>query len=669
MTLNPAQQRAVDHVDGPLLVLAGAGSGKTRVITHKIARLVADGRFAAHQIAAVTFTNKAAREMRDRVAGLVSAEAAAALRVSTFHTLGLNILRREYAHLGYRRNFTIMDAADSRKLLQDVLRRERADTEEAVAGCLAAISRWKSELVDPETAESRAGDAMEAARSRQYGAYQEALRSYNALDFDDLIFQPVRLLRSSESVRESWRGRIRYLLGDEYQDTNLAQYELMRLIVGDRGCFTVVGDDDQSIYAWRGARPDNLQALSRDYPGLTVIPLEQNYRSSRRILSAANAVIANNPHLFEKRLWSDLGPGDPLRVLPTRDGRDEAERVAMDLQRLAAGRSVRWGDVAILYRSNHQSRPFEQALRERDIPYRVTGGPSFFERAEIRDLMAYMRLITNPDDDAAFLRVVNVPRREIGATTVGRLAAYAGSRSQSLLAACLEAGLHGALPPQAVGRLQGFARWVVTASDRMNRGEAVTEFVESLIGELNYRDWLRDSARDPRQADRCLENVDELIRWLRALARREMARSLPELLAHLSLMDMLDRQEGEQDSDAVTLMTLHAAKGLEFPHVYLAGMEEDLLPHRNSQDESGLEEERRLAYVGITRAMRSLVLSYARKRSRFGEVVRCEPSRFLYELPEDGLIWDGRKSGLSDEERRARGRETLDGLRRLLSES
>ena len=668
MTLNPAQQRAVDHVDGPLLVLAGAGSGKTRVITEKIARLVADGRFAPHQIAAVTFTNKAAREMRDRVAVLVSAEAARALRVSTFHTLGLNILRREYAHLGYRRNFTIMDAADSRTLLRDVLRRDRADTEEAVAGCLAAISRWKSELVDPTAAEARAEDALEAARGRQYGAYQEALRSYNALDFDDLIFQPVQLLRAHGSVLEAWRSRIRYLLGDEYQDTNLAQYELMRLIVGDRGCFTVVGDDDQSIYAWRGARPDNLQALSKDYPGLTVIALEQNYRSSRRILSAANAVIANNPHLFEKRLWSDLGPGDPIRVLPTRDGRDEAERVAMDIQRLAAGSSVRWGDLAILYRSNHQSRPFEQALRERDIPYRVTGGPSFFERSEIRDLMAYMRLITNPDDDAAFLRVVNVPRREIGATTVGRLAAYAGPRSQSLLAACLEAGLHGALPAPAVERLQGFARWIVTASDRMSRGESVTDFVESLIEELNYREWLRESARDPRQADRCLENVDELIRWLHALARREMARSLPELLAHLSLMDMLDRQEGEQESDAVTLMTLHAAKGLEFPHVYLAGMEEDLLPHRNSQDDSGLEEERRLAYVGITRAMRSLVLSYARRRSRFGETSACEPSRFLHELPEDGLIWDGRKSGLSEEERRARGRDTLDGLRRLLSE-
>ncbi|MGD8977569.1 MAG: UvrD-helicase domain-containing protein, partial [Gammaproteobacteria bacterium] len=487
MTLNPAQQRAVDHVDGPLLVLAGAGSGKTRVITSKIARLVADGQFAPHQIAAVTFTNKAAREMRDRVAALVSAEAARALRVSTFHTLGLNILRREYAHLGYRRNFTIMDAADSRNLLRDVLRRDRADTEEAMAGCLAAISRWKSELVDPAAAEARAEDALEAAWGRQYGAYQEALRSYNALDFDDLIFQPVKLLRAHGSVLEAWRSRIRYLLGDEYQDTNLAQYELMRLIVGDRGCFTVVGDDDQSIYAWRGARPDNLQALSRDYPGLTVIALEQNYRSSRRILSAANAVIANNSHLFEKRLWSDLGPGEPIRVLPARDGRDEAERVAMDIQRLAAGRSVKWGDLAILYRSNHQSRPFEQALRERDIPYRVTGGPSFFERPEIRDLMAYMRLVTNPDDDAAFLRVVNVPRREIGATTVGRLAAYAGPRSQSLLTACLEAGLHGGMPAPAVERLQGFARWVVTASDRMSRGDSVTDFVESLIEELNYR--------------------------------------------------------------------------------------------------------------------------------------------------------------------------------------
>ncbi len=668
MTLNPAQQRAVEHVDGPLLVLAGAGSGKTRVITHKIARLVAAGCFAPHQIAAVTFTNKAAREMRGRVAGLVSPEAAAALRVSTFHTLGLSILRREYAHLGYRKNFTIMDAADSRTLLRDVLRRDRADTEEALAGSQAAISAWKNELIDPEVAESRAADALELARARQYAAYQEALLSYNAVDFDDLICQPARLLRTQASVREAWQARVHYLLGDEYQDTNLAQYELMRLIVGDRGCFTVVGDDDQSIYAWRGARPDNLQALSRDYPGLTVIALEQNYRSSRRILTAANAVIANNPHLFEKRLWSELGPGDPIRVLPTRDARDEAERVAMDLQRRAAGTAVRWSDMAVLYRSNHQSRAFEQALRERDIPFHVTGGPSFFERAEIRDLMAYLRLITNPDDDAAFLRVVNVPRREIGATTVGRLAAYAGPRAQSLLAACLEAGLHGALPGPAVERLQRFARWVVEAGDRVARGDAAPEFVEAMVDELNYREWLRDTAKDPRQADRAIENVDELLKWLRALARRDATRSVSEVLAHLSLMDMLDRQEDEQDADAVTLMTLHAAKGLEFPHVYLVGMEEDLLPHRNSQDPAGLEEERRLAYVGITRAMRSLVLSYARKRTRYGEINACEPSRFLEELPEDGLIWDGRRSGLSEEEQQAHGRDTLDGLRRMLSD-
>ncbi len=669
MTLNSAQQRAVDHVGSPLLVLAGAGSGKTRVITQKIARLIADGHYAPHQIAAVTFTNKAAREMRERVSALVPAEAAAVVRVSTFHTLGLNILRREYAHLGYRRNFTILDANDSRGLLRDVLRRDRADTEEALAGAQSAISSWKNEMLDPAAAADRATNALEGGWARQYAAYQQALGNYNAVDFDDLICQPVRLLRGYPSVLAAWRERIHYLLGDEYQDTNLAQYELMRLIVGDRGCFTVVGDDDQSIYAWRGARPDNLQSLARDYPDLKVITLEQNYRSSRRILAAANALIANNSHLFEKRLWSDLGPGDPIRVLPARDGRDEAEKIAMDIQRVLTATGLSGADIAVLYRSNHQSRMFEQALRAREIPFRVTGGPSFFERSEIRDLMAYMRLITNPDDDAAFLRVVNVPRREIGATTVGRLAEYAGPRGQSLLSACLEAGLHGALAAPAVARLQRFARWIVESGDRMTRGESAPEFVEDLVEQLDYRDWLRETAKDPRQAERSLENVDELLKWLRALAKRESTQSLPQLLAHLSLMDMLDRQEDEKQTDVVTLMTLHAAKGLEFPRVYLVGMEDDSLPHRNSQDDVGLEEERRLAYVGITRAMRSLILSYARKRSRYGETISCQPSRFLEELPEDGLIWDGRKSGLSEEEQRARGRDTLAGLRQMLSDN
>jgi ATP-dependent DNA helicase Rep len=670
MSLNPEQQRAVDHVDGPLLVLAGAGSGKTRVITHKIAALVRRQLVPAGCIAAVTFTNKAAREMRERVARLVDADTAAALRVSTFHRLGLDILRREYAHAGLRRNFTILDASDSRALLRDLLRQDNADTEEALEGARGRISEWKNGLVPPDEALAQAEDGETATRARQYAAYQEALASYNAVDFDDLIALPVAVLRDVPEAQAAWQNRIRYLLGDEYQDTNGAQYELMRLLVGNRGSFTVVGDDDQSIYAWRGARPDNLQALARDYPGLSVVKLERNYRSSGRILAAANALIANNPHLFEKSLRSALGVGDQVRVLRARDGRDEADRVAAEIARRQLAGDGRWGDFAILYRSNHQSRVFEQALRSQNVPYRVTGGPSFFERSEVKDVMAYLRLVVNGADDAAYLRVVNVPRREIGVTTVRRLADYAAARSQPLLYASMEAGLHGVLDGRAVSRLEAFARLIVEAEDRLSRdGEPAHEFARDLLARIGYTEWLRESCRDARQAERCLENVDELTGWLERAGSRDDAPGLRALLARISLLDMLDREEGDKTPDAVTLMTLHAAKGLEFPHVYLVGFEETLLPHRNSSSDTAIEEERRLAYVGITRAMRSLVLSHARRRKRFGEVVACEPSRFLEELPADDMLWEGRDDGRTPEERRAHGRERLAGLRRMLSDS
>ena len=670
MPLNPEQQRAVEHVDGPLLVLAGAGSGKTRVITHKIASLVRRQLVPAGCIAAVTFTNKAAREMRERVARLVDADTAAALRVSTFHRLGLDILRREYAHAGLRRNFTILDASDSRALLRDLLRQDNADTEEALEAARGRISEWKNGLVPPDEALAQAEDGETATRARQFASYQEALASYNAVDFDDLIGLPVSVLRQEPEALDAWRNRIRYLLGDEYQDTNGAQYELMRLLIGDRGAFTVVGDDDQSIYAWRGARPDNLQALSSDYPGLTVVKLERNYRSSGRILAAANALISNNPHLFEKSLRSALGVGDQVRVLRARDGRDEADRVAAEIARRQLAGDGSWRDFAILYRSNHQSRVFEQALRGQNVPYRVTGGPSFFERSEVKDVMAYLRLVVNGADDAAYLRVVNVPRREIGVTTVRRLADYAAARSQPLLYASMEAGLHGVLDGRAVSRLDAFARLIVEAEDRLSRdGEPAHEFTRDLLARIGYTEWLRDSCRDARQAERCLENVDELIGWLERAGSKGDEPGLRALLARISLLDMLDREEGDKTPDAVTLMTLHAAKGLEFPHVYLVGFEETLLPHRNSTSDTAIEEERRLAYVGITRAMRSLVLTHARRRKRFGEVVACEPSRFLEELPADDMLWEGRDDGRTPEERRAHGRERLAGLRQMLSDS
>jgi ATP-dependent DNA helicase Rep len=669
MTLNSAQLQAVNHVDGPLLVLAGAGSGKTRVITHKIAALV-DGRgVPANRVCAVTFTNKAAREMRERAAVLLGEDRASGVRISTFHRLGLDIVRREYGHLGLKRNFTLMDAADSRALVKEALHQQSADADEAVDACRSAISRWKNELIAPGEAMRDAADDLEAQRARQYAAYEEALRSYNALDFDDLLLLPVRLFETSDSALAGWRDRIAYLLVDEYQDTNLAQYRMVRQLIGDRGVLTVVGDDDQSIYAWRGARPENLRVLADDYPDLTVIKLEQNYRSSRRILSAANALIANNPHVFEKRLWSDTGHGDPLRVVPAGDGRDEADRVAIDIQTLSIARRVRWNEIAVLYRSNHQARPFEQALRARGIPCRVAGGPSFFERPEIRDVMAYLRIIANPEDDAAFLRVLNVPRREIGPVTVGRLGDYAASRGQSLFEASLEAGLHGVMGERAADRVQRFARGVVGWQDAAERGADPAGMLRDLIQEIDYPEWLRETCRSPQHEERCRENIDEFAEWIEKLGEKDGQTGLTGLLGRLALMDMLDRQDGDTAGDAVSLMTLHAAKGLEFPHVFLVGVEEELLPHRASLEADDIEEERRLAYVGITRAMRGLTITYARRRSRYGETVECAPSRFLDELPAELLQWEGREAEVSPEERKARGRAAIADLRSLLAES
>ena len=664
MSLNPAQLEAVRYTAGPLLVLAGAGSGKTRVITEKIAALVAGG-MPAYSIAAVTFTNKAAREMRQRAGALLDAETAKQLRISTFHTLGLNILRREYGNLGYKRGFTIFDANDSRNLVKELLKNDNADTEGAIEAACAAISAWKSELVAPEAALAGADDELVQARARQYAAYQRALQAYNALDFDDLIARPVFLFRELPQVLAAWQDRIGYLLGDEYQDTNFAQYQLMGQLVGERGAFTVVGDDDQSIYAWRGARPDNLQQLATDYPALRVIKLEQNYRSSGRILAAANGLIANNPHLFDKQLWSAHGPGDRIRVLVARDGADEADRVAMEILRMRMERGGEWREFAVLYRGNHQSRVFEQALRALEIPYSVTGGISFFDRAEVKDVLAYLRLIANPDDDAAFLRIVNVPRREIGAATLEKLGAWASSRGLGLLAASLEAGLHSVLPARSVERLHGFARRMIELGDEAEDGAPVDELARGLIEELGYRDWLFENARDPRQAETANENLAELLDWLGRAAHGGDEPTLADALRRLSLMDMLDRQSDDETDDRVRLMTLHAAKGLEFPTVFLVGCEEELLPHRANLSGPGLEEERRLAYVGITRAQRRLVMTYARRRKRFGETLECEPSRFLEELPPEALEWEGRVE-LSAEETKARGQSAIAGLRSLL---
>ncbi|MEA3242059.1 MAG: DNA helicase Rep [Pseudomonadota bacterium] len=662
--LNPQQRGAVREVQSPLLVLAGAGSGKTRVITEKIAYLIKQCGMPAKTIVAVTFTNKAAREMRERVSRLLNKDAGRGLVVSTFHTLGMRILRREAKGLGYKSNFSIFDSQDSLHLIDELLRKgPGAFAPDALRN---QLSHWKNELVLPLQAVKQAATEFETAAAMLYAEYQRNLKAYNALDFDDLILQPVVALRDNENVREHWQNRVRHLLVDEYQDTNSAQYRLVQLLVGNTTPFTAVGDDDQSIYAWRGANPENLRRLKDDFPRLTVIKLEQNYRSAGCILKCANQLISNNPHLFEKRLWSSLGYGSPLKVMACRDGDHEAERVVSEILHHQFTHATRHGEYAILYRGNHQSRSFEKVLREHSIAYHLSGGTSFFEYTEVKDLLAYLRLLVNEDDDRAFLRVVNTPRRELGAATLEKLGAYASEHGLSLLAACFESGLQTVLNKRACSRLREFAEWVVMLADDGRRSEAMP-VVRQLIQDIDYSAWLSDNAKDPNDADRRQQNVNELLNWIERLAAKgDDERGLADIVSRIALLDRLDRDD-EGNSSCVRLMTLHAAKGLEFPHVFMVGVEENILPHRSSIEEDSLEEERRLAYVGITRAQKTLTLTYASKRRRAGEWESCEPSRFLSELPHEDLEWDKPGAFQNPQIRKQRGQAHLAQLRGLLS--
>ncbi len=665
--LNPRQREAVRHISGPLLVLAGAGSGKTSVITKKIAYLIQECGIPASKIVAVTFTNKAAREMKERAGKLVQGPEARGLTVSTFHNLGLNILRREMEHFGLKKGFSIFDADDSRSLIGELLHKENASDKIDLIRNL--VSSFKNDLISPAEAVSRAENDGEVLAAQIYAVYDRHLRAYNAVDFDDLILLPTVGFRDHKELRERWQSRIHYLLVDEYQDTNSAQYLLVKLLVGSRGALTAVGDDDQSIYAWRGARPENMVELTKDFPSLTVVKLEQNYRSTSRILKAANAVIANNPHVFEKKLWSQLGMGDPIRVLtcPNEDG--EAERVATDILNHKMVHRTEFRDYAVLYRGNFQSRLVETKLRELQIPYKVSGGQSFFARAEIKDVMSYLRLIINPDDDNAFLRVVNTPKREIGPATLEKLGSYAQQRGCSMLAACDEMGLGLHLTERQLVNLQDFSQWLMQTAREIVDGDNSLNAIRQMLVDIAYDDHLRDNSGTPAAAEKRIENVQSFLASIQRLADKqddEDDKNIETVIRKLVLMDLLEQQAEAEDLDRVQLMTLHAAKGLEFPHTYMMGMEEDLLPHRNSIEADTIEEERRLMYVGITRAKKTLTMTLAMRRKSGGENMPTTPSRFLEELPADDLEWEGKNSNRSVEEKKALGHAHLAGLRDLL---
>jgi ATP-dependent DNA helicase Rep len=664
--LNPQQLAAVKAIDHPLLVLAGAGSGKTRVITEKIAYLVKQGLPARH-IAAVTFTNKAAREMKSRVSRLIDDSQSRGLRVSTFHSLGLDILRKEHKVLGYKAAITLFDEQDKQTLLKNLISHGAKDCDiDNLDRYAQQIGQWKNAFVTPEQALSLATRDQHPAAGL-YNEYTRSLKAYNAVDFDDLILLPVLLFQQHPAVLEKWQNKIRYLLVDEYQDTNITQYQLVKLLAGALGRFTVVGDDDQSIYAWRGAQPENLAQLQKDFARLQVIKLEQNYRSTGRILKVANHLIANNPHAFEKRLWSELGYGDTLRVLSHKNDQDEAKQVISEIVHHKFKTGGRYQDYAILYRGNHQSRLFEQRPRENNVPYIISGSSSFFANSEIKDVLGYLRLFVNQDDDAAYLRIINTPRREIGPTTLEKLGTYANDRHISLFAASTELGLTQKLSEKSIHRLQKFHDWVIDTADKIERGDTFV-VIEQVINQIGYEQYLKEDSKSKDSADRKIKNVYDLVAWLKRIADKEEGsqKNLAEIVAKIMLMDIMERNQEAETSDQVSLMTLHAAKGLEFPHVFLIGIEENILPHQSSIEADNIEEERRLAYVGITRAQRTCTFSYCTHRKRYGEITECEPSRFLNELPADDLEWVNKKQ-LSPEVIKERGKANLANLKTMLS--
>ena len=660
MKLNPQQQQAVEYVSGPCLVLAGAGSGKTRVIINKIAHLIEHCGYLPKQIAAVTFTNKAATEMQERVSKMLPKSQTRGLTICTFHSLGMKILREEANQIGYKKNFSILDSTDSAKIIGELL---GGTGKEAVFKAQHQISLWKNDLKTPEDVLQTASNVWEQQTARIYASYQETLQSYQAVDFDDLIRLPAVLLQQNSEVRNKWQRRLRYLLVDECQDTNTCQFTLMKLLTGAEGMFTAVGDDDQSIYAWRGANMENLRKMQEDYPQMKIIKLEQNYRSTARILKIANKVIENNPKLFTKKLWSQFGEGEIVKVVACQSEQHEADWVVSQIvkQKLVGGDKTQYADFAVLYRGNHQARIFEEALRSARVPYQLSGGQSFFDKAEIKDVLSYLRLLANPNDDPAFLRAVTTPKRGIGDVTLGKLNTYAHEHECSLYEAAQTEEALALLNHTNRQHLQAFMDMIENYRAKAETSEA-GELIHNLLKEIDYENHLLAN-EEGKAGEIKWRNVTDLTGWLERKGEQD-DKNIIELAQTIALMTLLEGKS-EEEVDAVKLSTLHASKGLEYPYVFLVGCEEGILPHNDSIEEDNVEEERRLMYVGITRAKRQLTLTHCLKRKKQGTWQFPEPSRFIDEMPQEDIKILGRKGGdpiVSKEE----GKSHLAGLLDML---
>jgi len=632
--LNPEQQSAVKATDGPLLLMAGAGSGKTRVLTHRIGYLIVEKRVNPYNILAITFTNKAAREMRERI-GKMMGGAAEEIWISTFHSMCVRILRRDIDRIGFNRNFTILDSTDQLSVVKTILKEKNIDPKKFdPRAILGAISSAKNELIEPDEYKKTGGGYFEDVVGNVYEEYQKRLRKNQALDFDDLIMMTIQLFKRVPDVLEYYQRKFQYIHVDEYQDTNKAQYLLVKQLASRFKNLCVVGDSDQSIYRWRGADIANILSFEKDYPNATVILLEQNYRSTKRILLAANKVIENNLNRKAKNLWTENPEGNKLVYYRADSEQGEAQFVAGKIKELTRNNQYKFADIAILYRTNAQSRVMEEVLLKSNIEYSIVGGTKFYDRKEIKDMLAYLRLISNPDDDISLRRIINVPKRGIGASSVDKIADFADMHDLSLFQALESVELLG-LSPKITKAAREF-RDLIGNYTNMQEFLSVTELVEEVLDKTGYRDMLK--AEKSLEAQSRLENLEELLSVTKSFEDSSEDRSLVAFLTDLALVadiDALD-EETQEKVDSITLMTLHSAKGLEFPVVFLIGMEEGVFPHsRSLMEEVEMEEERRLAYVGITRAEQTLFLTNAQMRTLFGRTNMNPASRFISEIPAD----------------------------------
>ncbi|MBY0379180.1 MAG: UvrD-helicase domain-containing protein, partial [Burkholderiales bacterium] len=640
-----------------LLVIAGAGSGKTSVIASKIAYLINEYNYDPKHITAITFTNKAAKEMLERTNKLLIGTNTRGLTITTFHSLGFKILKKECHLLGYKPTFSILDSYDSYKIISDIIKTADKAT---IKSTQNQISLWKNQLLSPSQLLTIAENSIDIAIAQTYQQYQDTLKTYQSMDFDDLIKLPLELFESNVEILYKWQQKIRYLLIDEYQDTNECQYRLVKLLVSRSGLFTAVGDDDQSIYAWRGADLNNLRNLKNDFPQLKVIKLEQNYRSTATILTAANNIIKNNTKIFDKKLWSELGHGDAINIITCQNDDAEADTIVRKIMLHHLQNGSRYSDYAILYRGNHQARIFEQVLRNYQLPYTISGGQSFFEKTEIKDIFAYLRLLLNEDDDTAFIRALTTPKRGIGQVTLDKLANYATKREISLFRALFEEGFTNECNANQLNELAIFGNFINNLQFRLNKEEP-TILLNELISSIKYEEYLYDSD-NPKNAEKRYGNVLNLIKWLEKKSLLDN-KKLPELIQTINLISILDGQE-EKEVNNIKLSTIHAAKGLEYPYLYLISCEEGIIPHQESINNNTIEEERRLMYVAITRAQRELTISHCQQRKQGGALQTKERSRFIEEIGDNNIIDELKRSKSKPDNKELKNR--LQSLQDLL---